>query len=613
VAFLAVSAAALSTGYIAYYLRGGPRIIDATSYWLEARALAHGYAAFPIPAPTGSFRGRFLLTAPHGQALSVIFPPGYPAALAAGFWTGFPLAVGPIIGSALVLATYMLTRAVDPRPEAGLVGALLSVLSSCLRYHCADTMSHGWAALLLTWGLVCALSLGRASSALAGLACGWLIATRPITGILGTVLCGSVCARRRGWAFLPALAPGLALLAWHQHAATGNWWGSTQLHYYALADGPPGCFRYGFGANVGCWFEHGDFVRAQLAHGFGLPEALRATIRRLALHLSDIDNLEVFALLLPVGVFARAGERGPRLLLGAAVVGLVAAYFPFYFDASYPGGGARLFADVLPIEHALVGSALVQLRLARFAGPAALVGFALHTSHGHDALAAREGGHPMFEPAVLARARLSRGLLFVGSDHGFNLGHEPGAADPRAGLVVARWDGDGHDRLLWERMGRPPSYRYLYDPRQTDTHAAVLPYVPPETAKIEAEEEWPPLRVTKGWAYPVFSANRCVSGGRGLRFAQKHGPTELAIELMAPAPARYDLTMSWVLPLGTVPSVWVDGQEKAVEHSVDEPVGTESCVRFWVSDLELTASSVELRVRLELPGLFDYAELTPRP
>jgi hypothetical protein len=82
---------------------------------------------------------------------------------------------------------------------------------------------------------------------------------------------------------------------------------------------------------------------------------------------------------------------------------------------------------------------------------------------------------------------------------------------------------------------------------------------------------------------------------------------------MAPAPARYDLTMSWVLPLGTVPSVWVDGQEKAVEHSVDEPVGTESCVRFWVSDLELTASSVELRVRLELPGLFDYAELTPRP
>ena len=38
----ALAAAALSAAYISVYLRGGPRIIDATSYFLEGRALAKG-------------------------------------------------------------------------------------------------------------------------------------------------------------------------------------------------------------------------------------------------------------------------------------------------------------------------------------------------------------------------------------------------------------------------------------------------------------------------------------------------------------------------------------------------------------------------------------------
>ena len=42
VAVLAALAAALSAGYVVFYLRGGPRIIDATSYYLEARAFAEG-------------------------------------------------------------------------------------------------------------------------------------------------------------------------------------------------------------------------------------------------------------------------------------------------------------------------------------------------------------------------------------------------------------------------------------------------------------------------------------------------------------------------------------------------------------------------------------------
>ena len=44
---LAIGAALLSVGYVSYYLRGGPRIIDATSYYLQARAIAHGYFVLP--------------------------------------------------------------------------------------------------------------------------------------------------------------------------------------------------------------------------------------------------------------------------------------------------------------------------------------------------------------------------------------------------------------------------------------------------------------------------------------------------------------------------------------------------------------------------------------
>ena len=38
-AALCLLAFGLSYAYVSYYLRGGPRIIDATSYWLEARSL----------------------------------------------------------------------------------------------------------------------------------------------------------------------------------------------------------------------------------------------------------------------------------------------------------------------------------------------------------------------------------------------------------------------------------------------------------------------------------------------------------------------------------------------------------------------------------------------
>ena len=52
----ALCAAALSAGYVVYYLRGAPRIIDATAYWLQARALAEGWLSWPLGCKIGVTR-----------------------------------------------------------------------------------------------------------------------------------------------------------------------------------------------------------------------------------------------------------------------------------------------------------------------------------------------------------------------------------------------------------------------------------------------------------------------------------------------------------------------------------------------------------------------------
>lgn len=542
-ALLAASATLLSWGYLVHYLRGGPRIIDATSYFLEARALSRGYLAFPVPDPSGSFRGRFLLTPPEATTLAVLFPPGYPALLALGFLVGAPLAVGPLLAALLTWVTYALARELYGKQDVALVAATLSVACAALRYHTADTMSHGWAAVLFGLTLLGALRGGRATLG-SGLALGWLIATRPVTGLVALAFAALLSTRRRRAELVLlglGMLPGLGLLALHQHAATGSWLGSTQLRYYALADGPPGCFRYGFGAGIGCVFEHGDFVRDRLAGGFGLGAALGTTGRRLWMHFGDVLNAWPLYGLVLWALFVGRGERAVRLS-ACVVLALIAAYAPFYFDGNYPGGGARFYAEALPLEHALVAWGLSRLGVARFAPGAVCVAFGVHASRMHESLRDREGGRPMFEPKLLEAAGVTRGLVYVNTDHGLNLGLVPGARDARSGLVVARLRNDAHDYLLWDGLGRPPAYRYVFSAGPTPAPPRVEPFVPPRSSDFEAGAEWPPLEVRRGYAHPDFPGAPCAGGHYGLRLRGAH----VELELMAEAEGEQRIVPRWV-------------------------------------------------------------------
>jgi hypothetical protein len=629
VAGLALGAALLSAGYVAVYLRGGPRIVDATSYWLEARALAEGQLAFSVPDPSAAFRGRFLVSPSDSARIAVIFPPGYPALLAAGFLLGAPLAVGPLIASALVVATFALCRELFERDDIALVAALFSAISATLRYHTADTMSHGWSALLMTLALLACFRARRhhrsnGVASLGGIAAGWLLATRPVTGVVALALGALLLLRSSApatsgrarlakssvsaGAFLGGAIPGLILLLLHQKAATGSLLGSSQLRYYALADGPPGCFRYGFGSGIGCLFEHGDFVRERLSGGFGLVEALATTLRRLQHHALDIANFEPLVLMVLFALIA--GFRVPAVRwLGVAVVGVVLAYLPFYFDGTYPGGGARFYADVLPLEHALLSWGLVRLRAVFVAVPLALLGFSVHGVFSHRALAQREGGRPMFEPELLERAGISRGLVFVDTDHGFNLGHVPEQHDAMRAVVVARGRGDGHDRAVWEVLGRPSAYRYRFDPfaREATPRLEIERF---ETASLrfEAEASWPVVSISGGWARPEHTPVACASGGRGLYLSSTgEGPLRVSLEVWSPRAALYDVRLQVVASPSGAAEVALSLAGSKWEAR--RPANEGPCWGLNASRVYLESGAHRLLVDSAADLLVDYVEL----
>lgn len=590
----AVCAALLSWLYIHEVLRGGPRIIDATAYWLEARSISEGSLSFPIGEPESSFLGRFVLR--NEQGASAIFPPGYPALLALGFAVGAPMAIGPLLAAALVLVSAELARVVAAHAHLkhgeaiARATAVLSAGCAALRYHTADTMSHGLAAVCFTGALCAGLHAlppdgpERSRTALVcGLAAGWLVATRPVTGL---VLFVGLCAlaflrkprRRAILLFVVGSIPGIALWLAFQHQATGSVLATAQGNYYALSDGPPGCFRYGFGDGVGCLGEHGDFVRHNLQGGYDAYAATATTLRRLKMHLADPLNAAPLFGLLAIAVWVTRHSQVMRWLTGLLLLQVV-AYAPFYFDGNYPGGGARMFADVLPVEHVLIACGLITVVGHRYTIMVAvglpLAGWLLQGAEDHQLLSDREGGYPMFASA-------QDGLVFVNTDHAFNLSYDPG----RPGWV-ARSKGDALDRLVWEERGRPKAllHRYQWTDAPASGRVAWTNLTFDERAtdslplQIEGESLWPPRVQQGGWAWPGYTSQPGVSKGRWLKLTSASAIASMRVALPARWLGGRDMTI-WGCQIGgdstLILTIYIDGgamEQHAVTTSSAGPCG----------------------------------------
>ncbi len=568
--------AALSSAYVAFYLRGGPRIIDAAAYFLEARTFGSGSFWEHANVPEASIMGRFLLTESTGPTtrFAPIFPPGYPAVLALGFVLHHPMAVGPLLAALLTWMTTKLASEVcvfeDPviRSRVTAVAAVASALAGALRYHTSDTMSHGAAALWLALALERVLFARRAGRRgpfmIAGLALGMLAATRPLSAVTPAILLGGIAltSRRGGLVHLAlGLAPGLVLLLFHQHALTGSWLSSSQLAYYARSDGPADCFGVGLSGSRGCQGEHGDFVAAYQHGVFGIQQAILTTLRRLKAHGPDALNAELLWLAVAWGLRRSWPQHGGRTL-GMALAGHILTYAFFYFDGSYPGGGGRMFADLLPLEHVLAGLGLVQIfrswskpRIVWSVAALLVAAFALRAEPLHAHLQAREGGMPMFVPQKDMRPH---DPVFVDTDHGFLIARG-------WGYEALRLRGDAFDARALELLGNPNGFRYAFD--RNSGVAQYTRFSPTPSQRVNAASLWPAVRQAGAWAWRERVDAPCTQGREVLRVrlsgASQYGSVTLA---SLPSPGQ---TAVLILGPGAVAKFagdsWITGPDQGTQ------------------------------------------------
>ncbi len=562
---LSLFGGALSVAYFHHYLEGQPRLIDATTYLFQARTLAEGSFGLKTEGPSASFRGRFLLSTeqdPH--VITGIFPPGYPALLSIGVRLGHFEWVGPLIAALLVLATFRLGYLLFGHKKTALVAATFCAVNACLRYHTAETMSHGWSTLLALLALCEAVSLSRSTTTdqkrrrallRLGLSLGLLISTRQLTGLLLTIAC-TIPLVWRAWLggprtpvsskhlILPPLllllgmVPGLLLLLSHHNFVTDSFWESPQSYYYRRADGPPGCFSLGWGS--GCHYEHGDVVSQQGGTGLSTKWMALNTLHRLHWHLMDIAHFEPLALL--GGYWAWRQRRKVRALpVLLVLVTLPLGYGLFYFNGSYPGGGARFFSELIPLWHCFLAAALVRFRVVSWGFSACLAGFALHANYAHEQLASMHFGpssRPLLEAFDQIEAPPGRppSILFVSSAHHFNL-----ATARSTHVTAARRTHDLREALVV--ASHPGAQAYTFD--ESD---GLKEWAPPssQTFRVESEFDYPALDVQHAWVHPEHLPFSCVSRGRALRIHQLD-PKEARLTVELPSPLRGRTVVAWIV------------------------------------------------------------------
>jgi hypothetical protein len=597
--FLAVTglaAAFLSIAYVDAYLHGGPRGLDAPIYWLQGRVLSHGSFSWTVPSPLASYRAKGLIAALPDR-LSGIFPPGYPLLLAAGFLVGAPMLVGPVIAGGLVVCTWFLTRelavhaggktSVRPEQAAGLAVGL-SVVCAALRRETADTLPHGAAALAIALALTSALRGRRMREprlfAIAGLALGWLVSVRPVAALpVGGVAIALMLrsARNRealGWSIAGAL-PGIALLLGANHAAIGQ----------ALAS-PASTY----GASV-----------AAIAVPLTTATQDAATaLREVRVHMMDIANFEPLALALFLGL--SSGRRTVASSCAALVVaGQLAAYAWAVHARLMPAAGS--LSEILPIEHALIGYGVAAAfsrsfeRVATATIGLTLGGFAVHAAAAHAALGSSDLGRPHFEADVLQEAGVTRGLLFLDDDDGFELAAIPGLEASR-GVQAVRLRGDDHDRIAYETAeanGHSAAHRYVVTAAgaSTPSWSPASPGAP--FWRFEAESDWPPMMVSGGSASRLQLTTSCVSGSAVLALSPAgQRDARLTMELPVPAAPIAGPKRNWTV----TPRIYQVGQtaEGSLDLMVGSPSGSPVAHWSWRDDAgastcrDLAPAGVEL-------------------
>ena len=149
----------------------------------------------------------------------------------------------------------------------------------------------------------------------------------------------------------------------------------------------------------------------------------------------------------------------------------------------------------------------------------------------------------MFEPSRLPNVQ-TKALLFVDTDHGFNLAFDPAehvlrSKDPTSHpWHVARYRGDALDLMAWQTHGKPATYRYVFPLGVDNPQPRVVPYEIDRAAPlvIEAENLWPPVAQDQGYALTSWPNASCASARRWLVVTPVRFDEPAAVSFALPTP-----------------------------------------------------------------------------
>jgi len=349
-----------------------PHVEDEVAYLFQAKTFAGG--ALTAPAPPMALRPglEYYLFTVAGDRWYAATAPGWPVALSLGVLGGVPWLVNPLLAALSVLLAHAITNRLAGRDQADLVAMMMGA-SPWLMAMAASLMTHTLTLflMLLAWWMLLRAGDRPARQvlrlAVAGLAMGWIFATRPLDGLVIGTLSGIWLflstpggVLRAAWRCLPyalgcLVTGGLALA--YNRAITGDALLQPLTVYLDAAWGV-GANAYGFGDKIG---PPGGWGTLDLWPGHSAAEAVVNTLNLAASLQFDMMGWSVGSLALILAFFLWQKPNRTDAAMLAVILAVVLAMFFYWFADSYYVGPRYWFMAVFPMFY-LSGRGYVAVR-----------------------------------------------------------------------------------------------------------------------------------------------------------------------------------------------------------------------------------------------------------